>query len=133
MASVVTSCFDCGHEGVLHVGQRATVEEVTCFGAFECERCGAAIHEDGRALPPRWREAILAQEGEWHLVIPDASGATTVLRVLKARLGLTMQEVRHLKGRLGGPVLSGTEAEMQHLRMGLDAAGEEALVVRRRP
>lgn len=131
MAVVSESCQRCAAPGEKIVGQHADAERIVWFGSFACERCGLEHEEDGDdPLPERWREAILAQEGEWELVVHPRD-PFTVLRVLRAALNLSMADVPALKARLPGAVCSGTPAEMGHLRLRLLEAGEEARIVRR--
>lgn len=126
MATVAFTCPDCGEVGEKHIGQRPTRERVTWSGSFACAKCDAAYDEDGwDDLPPGWREAILAQGGEWELRIQPAQ-TRTVLKVLRAALGLTLAETGQLKARLPGAPCVGTQAEMEHLRLRLVEAGEAA-------
>lgn len=118
--------------GEKRIGLRASRERVAWFGSFVCARCGAAYEEDGwDDVPPEWREAILMQEGEWELRIQPVQ-LGTVLRVLRAALGLTVSDTGRLKARIPGAPCVGTRADMEHLRLRLLEAGEAADVRPRR-
>ena len=129
MTTLAFTCPDCGEAGEKRIGQDPSPRRVEWFGSFACARCGAVYEEDGWGeLPSGWREALIAQEGEWELrVQPVRTGI--VLKVLRAALGLTLVELGQLKERLPGAPCVGTRAEMEHLRLRLAEAGETAKVV----
>lgn len=62
--------------------------------------------------PERIRNAILAQEGEWELRIPDSTAKVSVAKTLRRELNLLLSETAEMLRRIPGAVATGTKAEM---------------------
>ncbi|MDB5330943.1 MAG: hypothetical protein JWP03_2094 [Phycisphaerales bacterium] len=72
---------------------------------------------DGRGLPPRdIRDAIISEEGEWELRVPDAAAPKTcITKLLRKEQSLSLAQAAALIQTMPGVVACGTIAEMELL------------------
>lgn len=117
MAIVKGQCSSCGREIDIGVGQALVGNRLVWNRAYSCSFCKTQVEEDGHGNPPDYiRHAILQQEGEWTLILIDeGTRASTVLRVLRQALNLSLGEVGELRKHFPGPVMTGTKVEMERL------------------
>ncbi|KAA0133003.1 hypothetical protein FYZ48_24475 [Gimesia chilikensis] len=103
MAQYTQICSDCGSTEVVIYGQRLIAGELCWSGRATCESCGSIAEFDGRGeLPEDLRPAILAEEGEWQLVLDDRKDTVRALRVIRERLQVPLQESKALLNDLRG-------------------------------
>ena len=85
--------------------------------SFCCPFCGARYEADGRDIPPAdIRAAVLAEEGEWELRVPDAAAPKiAIARTLRRELSLSLPQSAALLRKIPGVFHSGTNSEMRWL------------------
>ncbi|MFC9227411.1 hypothetical protein ACFTZI_00180 [Streptomyces decoyicus] len=85
----------------------------------------------GQVLPARLRARLLAEHGPATLHVPNASvERVTVMRVLRAALGVGLTEAKAVAGQALAGVFSGTLPEIEYLARKLRGAGVDAVAVR---
>ncbi|QDV18949.1 hypothetical protein Pan153_36100 [Gimesia panareensis] len=103
MAQYTQICSDCGATVVVNYYQHLTGGELLWSGQSTCESCGANIEFDDRGdLPEELKPAILAEEGEWQLVLDDRNDIVPALRVIRERLQVPLQESKAILNDLRG-------------------------------
>ncbi|AWN25019.1 hypothetical protein DKG71_01665 [Streptomyces sp. NEAU-S7GS2] len=96
-----------------------------------CSACGQATADCGQGLPARLRDRLLADHGPATLRLPNASAVrVTVMRVLRAELGLGLTEVKSVAGQVLEGAYSGTLPEVEYLARKLRGAGVDAVAAR---
>jgi hypothetical protein len=113
MAAIEGHCQVCGSAVVVVVGQYADRGRLRWHRGYSCGKCGNKIAEDGIGMPPGViRRAVLAQEGQWMLVVHELRNRARALSSLRQALRLTIPEIGKLAGQLPGPAATGTKAEV---------------------
>ena len=102
------------------------------YESFHCPSCGQAYEADGfTPAPEEFRQAIIAQEGEWALEA-TASPSTTLLKALREQFSLSLGQAQELKKRMPGELRRGTRYEMEKLLQGLQQLAEPGTLLVRR-
>jgi hypothetical protein len=104
--------------------------------SFRCPSCGSAYEADGGGETPQdIRAAVLTEEGEWELHVPDPGAPKIcIAKTLRQELSLSLTQSAALIRNLPGVVATGTEAEMQWLAQRVHAeSGYRAEVWRKPP
>jgi hypothetical protein len=79
MACIYEYCRDCGEEVKVRVGQFVFNKELLWHKSYACPHCKIQSEEDGiGTLPERERQAILAMEGTWSLIVRETGARATV-------------------------------------------------------
>jgi hypothetical protein len=117
VAIIEAKCHRCGEPLSKTIAHVFVSGRLHWWGSYRCTHCHGGIEEDGWGRPPlSYRSAILEQDGIFCLTVnelgPDKS---SVWMVLRGVLGFPLSVIPRLKGRLPGPVVSGTRAEMECL------------------
>ncbi|MFJ9472515.1 hypothetical protein [Streptomyces caniferus] len=124
-------CVDCGAQlecwgvhGLIGGSLRWDVESM-------CSACGQITADCGQDLPARLRDQLLADNGPSTLHLPNPSGErVTVMRVLRAELGLGLTEAKAVAGHVLAGAYSGTLPEVECLARKLRGAGVDAVAAR---
>jgi hypothetical protein len=99
-----------------------------------CRECGGQIEIDGCGLPPtEFRSLIFAEEGPRELTIESGADVVSTLRQLQTILNIPSKSLAPLAKRVPGPVLWGTQIEMNWLAGALGARGLTASVSTKDP
>ncbi|NEO87515.1 MAG: hypothetical protein F6J87_25125 [Spirulina sp. SIO3F2] len=130
MATIYESCGQCGREIMMNVGQSVFDQALMWHVSYCCPYCGEQLEADDRGLPPEdIRSTILAVEGRWQLVVPATGDQKlNTIKVLRARLNLSLNEAIKLKSKMPGVVVIGTKAEVDWLRQALSDSGVTAWI-----
>ncbi|MBO7936834.1 hypothetical protein JTP77_012960 [Streptomyces sp. S9] len=99
-----------------------------------CSACGftEAVCGGAGAMPAERRAQMLAEHGAaWLQVDPPSAKSVTIMRVLRAELGIDLLEARATLRRVLDGDYSGTLPEMEHLARALRRAGISATATRR--
>ncbi|OOQ55405.1 hypothetical protein AFM16_01170 [Streptomyces antibioticus] len=99
-----------------------------------CSACGfaEAVCGGAGAMPAERRAQMLAEHGAaWLQVDPPSARSVTIMRVLRAELGIDLIEARATLHRVLDGDCSGTLPEMEHLARALRRAGISAAATRR--
>src|ERR671930_707789 len=107
-----------GRDSEVSVGDAFLHGRLVWHALYLCPHCEAPVEEDGFGpAPDEFRRAILAQAGEWRLVVPEPGArAVRVVKVLRQALGLSLADAGALRKCLPGSVATGTRAEMERLQ-----------------
>ncbi|MFJ3876802.1 hypothetical protein ACIPW5_05020 [Streptomyces sp. NPDC090077] len=123
-------CGDCGAEvewcGVQVLDDRSLRWDTE----FGCTACGAAMFVCKGELPAELRGRLLAEHGPALLRVDPSARNAAVMRVLRAELGIGLDEVRTVLGGIRAGSHSGTLPEMELLARRLRAAGIDAVAER---
>ena len=118
MIQIDCQCSECTRKIKANIGQTSIDLQLRWYFSYCCPYCDCVIEMDDIGFPPQdIRRAILAQEGEWELVIDKTSLSDKVkaLKILRNALNLSIQKASKLKKNF--PYLaSGTKAEMNWLK-----------------
>ena len=113
MGSVEQPCSRCGRDNAEEIGQSVIDGQLRSYRSGRCLACGP-FEEDDVGMPPEaWRQLLMAANGchELHIEPRYRVGAA---RLLRAALGLTLQQVATILAGL--PVVyRGTRAEVEWL------------------
>ncbi|WP_418955682.1 hypothetical protein [Streptomyces tritici] len=93
---------------------------------YSCAACGSAAAICGVTPDDALRERLLAANGSTTLRVPASAHRASVMRVLRAVLGLGLAEVREALERALAGRLTGTRPEMEQLARALRRAGVAA-------
>ena len=123
---------NCGHERDLSVGQAVVHQTIVWHASYSCTHCGQQCEEDGRGPAPLYiRQRILEENGRWELVVKTRTdNLARAIKVLRHSLAWSMNDVMAHKKLLPGPVLTGTQAEMEWLARLLGSEGIECSINR---
>ncbi|MFE0089760.1 hypothetical protein [Streptomyces sp. NPDC059016] len=114
----------CGVQAVVGGSLRWDVEAA-------CSVCGFAVAVCGDVLPADLREQMLSEHGAARLRVTSPPGKSiSIMRVLRAELGLDLAEARTELGRVLAGEFSGTVPEMEFLARKLREAGISAAAAR---
>lgn len=115
MATIDHTCARCRKTSRAFVRQQTKGWRVAWSMSFQCSTCGDAFESDGDEAPEDVRDAIIAEEGIWGLIV-EATGTQRVKAIhsLRTGLNLSMEEASRLKGQIPGMLLRGTRIEMAH-------------------
>lgn len=130
MTSIHTACEHCGRDAVVNASQSIFNERLVWHTSYSCPHCGFQLEEDGFDSPPdEIRRAILADEGEWTLIVHETSSRVILaLKVLRKALNLSLDDVAKLRNLIPGSVSNGTRAEMERRRILLSSEQLQASV-----
>lgn len=129
MSQQTYQCPRCGSSFNITARQRITGSGLGWSISSSCPNCGHQEESDGIGLPPAdVRADIIARDGEWELVLTDASQSLKALEQLRRELGLSLSDVRQIKANIPGTVIRGTNVEMSYLKMLLAKSGTSAIV-----
>lgn len=96
-----------------------------------CRACGQATADCGQVLPARLRDRLLTDHGPATLHVTDPSvERVTLMRVLRAELGIGLTEVKAVLGQVLAGAYSGTLPEVEYLARKLRRAGVDAVATR---
>ncbi|MGW1544070.1 hypothetical protein ACWCPM_28170 [Streptomyces sp. NPDC002309] len=96
-----------------------------------CSACGFAVVVCGHVLPADLREQMLCEHGAATLQVTSPQGKSiSIMRVLRAELGLDLAEARTALSRVLTGEFSGTLPEMELLARKLRKAGISAAAAR---
>ena len=117
MATIYQRCPKCDREVPVTVGQTWQYAGLRWSMSCLCPFCGAGYEADGRGIPPQdIRAAILTEEGEWQLQVPDATAPKTcIAKSLRNELNLSLTQAAQLIHQIPGVLATGTNAEMEWL------------------
>jgi hypothetical protein len=131
MAVIDRRCERCGAMGDASVRQAVRGDALVWTLSFACSVCGNAVEMDGAdPMPSDLREAVLAQEGHWELVVEEGVDRSGLLRVLRRHYALSLPESLATVCKLPGTLLTGTRAEVERMARLLRGQRVEALVRR---
>ena len=130
MAQLARRCEKCSGESSASVGDLMFDGRLVWYESFWCPSCGTHLEIDGHdAAPEEIRKAILAQEGEWSLLVEETGKRRLLaLKVVRTVLGLSLDEIGTLRTKIPGPLLKGTQAEMEYVRFHLLSADLQATI-----
>lgn len=119
---IVVTCPNCGGCADAVVSEMVHRGELRWNFEQCCQNCGerTASHNAGLAPEP-FRAALLAN-GQFLLSIRSPDMKANAWKALRAAFNLSISEAKEMWGALVSG-RSGTEVEMQHLRMILEGAG----------
>ncbi|WP_328548742.1 hypothetical protein [Streptomyces platensis] len=110
-----------GVHGLIGGSLRWDVESV-------CSGCGQTTADCGQDVPARLRARLLAEHGPATLQMTNPSvERVTVMRVLRAELGLGLTAAKAVVGQVLAGVYSGTLPEMEYLARKLRGVGVGAV------
>lgn len=94
MAIVTTSCPRCDRTASVAVAQQILFgSKLVWSESLACSACGYRHEADDYGYPPNeYRDAILASEGVWTVVVLPGSDRRAVASVLRGALGLELRE-----------------------------------------
>lgn len=96
------------------------------WGHEECAVCGAVCEfDDYGDLPKNLKAQVIAEEGEWKLVIALGQHRGPALRVLR---NMTQIDLNRCQALLDN--LRGTKTTLRWLKQGFDGAGVGSVLVR---
>jgi len=96
---------------------------------MRCQSCGQQLEEDYEGMPPAWaREALLARNGTWRIVLAQDADRLRAAAALRALLGLGLKETTGLARSKSSTLWSGTQVECMWLAKHLRALGIETVV-----
>lgn len=130
MTSIHTPCEQCERDAVVYVGQSINDGGLVWYASYCCPHCGFQLEEDGFDSPPdEIRRAILADEGEWTLIVHETgSRAILALKVLRKALNLSLDDIAKLRKLIPGSASNGTRVEMERLLILLSSEQLQASV-----
>src|SRR5690349_6492099 len=128
MSKIKTKCPHCSGPIILTFGQGLHFGRLNWWREFECSRCGSQEHLDDSGLPPpELRQVLLAEWGEWEVVLPDlgdmGTRVTHALTVLRQALGLSLADIAILRQHIPGAIRRGTPPELEWLQRQLETVG----------
>ena len=117
MVLIYGHCWECERAIQISVGQYISNQELVWYRSQNCPYCGNQLEEDGAGIPPEEiRQAILAIEGQYNLIVQETgSRAVVAIKLLRAALDLSLNEAMKLKSMMPGKTISGTKVEMERL------------------
>ena len=128
-------CDECKKIVPASIGQTIINSQLKWYLSYECRECVSTIELDDLGFPPNQiRQIILAEEGEWNLIVnkTEIENKAKLLKVIRQALNLSLQEVSNLFKNF--PVLtSGTKTEMQWLEQILSQEGINSSVEKKIP
>ncbi|WP_330319174.1 hypothetical protein OG301_38690 [Streptomyces platensis] len=96
-----------------------------------CSACGQTTADCGQALPDRLRDRLLADHGSATLHVTGPSvERVTLMRVLRAELGIGLTDAKAVLGQVLAGAYSGTLPEVEYLACKLRRAGVDAVAKR---
>ncbi|MFI8100601.1 hypothetical protein [Streptomyces sp. NPDC086023] len=95
-----------------------------------CAACGCAVAVCGGEVPDERREQLLAEHGPARLRVALPAARVTVMRVLRAELGLDLPAAKAALHHVLTGAHTGTGPEMERLARALRTAGVPAAAVR---
>lgn len=123
-------CDECQKIVTANVGQTVINSQLRWYLSYECPSCNSAIEMDGIGFPPdEIRQNILAEEGEWNLIVKETElkNKAKLSKLIRQALNLSLQEV--LQRLKNFPIItSGTKTEMQWLKQVLAEEGIDSSV-----
>jgi len=120
MSDDLFHCSHCGGSYDYSVGQSFEDESPKWSASAGCPGCGKAIAIDGYGLPPpEFRSLTFAKEGARELTIEADADAFSTLRQLQTILNIPVQSLAPLAKQIPGPVIWGTQTEMNWLATAL--------------
>ncbi|MFJ6934795.1 hypothetical protein [Streptomyces sp. NPDC101132] len=126
-------CRECGAAGLECWGVQALVDGRLRWDVeSRCAACGDAVAACGGEVPAERREQLLAEHGPARLRV-DTRGAAarvTVMRVLRAELGLDLPSAKAALHDVLAGAPTGTLPETERLARALRTAGVPATAVR---
>jgi hypothetical protein len=126
MPQLEKRCSTCGGRSIVVFGQRCLGGNLIWSGSEACQECGARTEfDDYGDIPEDLKPLVLQEEGEWSLHIMPSQDTIKALKLLRARLGLPISDV---KAKLNN--LRGTKAKMMWLQDGLRLQGVESTLKR---
>ncbi|MFI6011279.1 hypothetical protein ACIBAG_21080 [Streptomyces sp. NPDC051243] len=120
-------CPDCGAAADWAGVQALLGESLRWDVELTCAGCGFAVAECGGAPSEEMRRRLIAEHGRAVLLVRRPVANASVMRVLRAQLGVGLAEAKTLLGRVLAAQYSGTLPEMELLARGLRAAGVDAV------
>ncbi|WP_417386178.1 hypothetical protein [Gimesia sp.] len=95
MAQYTSICSNCGGTEIGNYYQHLIKGDLLWSGHANCKSCGSNIEFDGVGdLPDELKPAILAEEGEWQLVLDDQNDIVPALHVLRQRKQVSLKDAR---------------------------------------
>ena len=111
-------CDECQKTVIASIGQTVINSQLRWYLSYECPSCNSAIEMDDVGFPPdEVRQNILAEEGEWDLILKETElkNKAKLSKLIRQALNLSLQEVLQRLKNL--PIItSGTRTEMQWLK-----------------
>ncbi|WP_406389920.1 hypothetical protein [Streptomyces sp. NBC_00887] len=119
-------CQGCG-AGAEWCGVQALVDDELRWDVEStCPACGFALVVCGGDLPDELRGRMLSEHGRARLQVSPPTGNATVMRVLRAELGVGLDGIKAVLEQVLSGQYSGTLPEMELLARKLRASGVEA-------
>lgn len=126
MAVITITCQNCNSQINAQIGQNIANNKLVWHLSSLGSNCGTQLELDGfnDSLPKEMRQAILAQEGEYKLIVNEIdTNKTLALKILRHALGWSLSDVKKYQNFIPGTVITGTRAEMEWLKVLLSAQG----------
>ena len=123
MATLFTECPSCRREAQVQVVQSIGFDNALQWSeGTKCPWCGYTAEADDAGFPPlHYRNAILKDEGVWSIVVSNASHRVPFAKVIRKELSLSLGDAMAMSKLVPGVVWSGTECEVDWLRIALTA------------
>ena len=117
MPIIHTTCSECSGQLEISFGSRCFKGQLTWSASYYCKDCDYAVEEDAwDMIPEDYRELELQHDGVWSILFLHSSySKITALKIIRQCLDLSMPEITCIKKQLPGPVLTGTQAEMDRI------------------
>jgi MinD superfamily P-loop ATPase len=123
-------CQGCGVEAEW-CGVQALVGETLRWDVEStCSTCGFAVAVCGGDLPEEMRSRLLSEHGRARLRVNGPASNATVMRVLRAELGIGLDGVKAVLEQVLSGQYSGTLPEMELLARKLRVSGIDAVASR---
>ncbi|MGW2918198.1 hypothetical protein ACWDBF_10065 [Streptomyces angustmyceticus] len=124
-------CVDCGAQAECWGVHVLVGGSLRWDAESACSACGQATADCGQPLPALLRDRLLADNGPTTLHVPDPSAVrVTIMRVLRAELGVGLAEAKAVVDQVLAGAYSGTMPEVEYLARKLRGAGVDAVAAR---
>lgn len=132
LAFIERKCDKCGSNVKFNFTQRInSYNELSWSGGYICNKCNDAMEVDGVGIIDEpLRSAILDQEGLWGLLVEEKLDKIEFIKIIRNALNLNIKEIKRIKERIPGIVITGTNVEMQRLQLLLKIEGLMSEVVK---
>jgi hypothetical protein len=129
MAKINITCPTCQRDITMNAGLNRIRDYLNWYTSFYCPYCGHAEEADyGDDPPADILQAVLADEGEWALIIQDTG--PLALKILRHALGLSLAEIAEIKNKLPEPIVTGPRGKMEWLQYLLAQEKIQATVIK---
>ncbi|MFF8932422.1 hypothetical protein ACF1AO_34735 [Streptomyces longwoodensis] len=123
-------CQGCGAEAEGCGAQTLVGEALRWDVETTCPACGLALAVCGGDLPEELRDRLLSEHGRARLRVAPPMKNAAIMRVLRAELGIGLNDVQAVVNQVLTGQYSGTLPEMELLARKLRASGIDAAASR---